>query len=169
MDAMPEPGTIIRKQVYELTQEDLDKFSLWEFCSDEEDVEGQDEATVKPSTESEVRGYSPGAYILTADVLFPDGAQGIGYVYSSEPNDIGCLQPNLAIETRQINFWLGSLVYAGNVETHIAASYAALGRNSDQTFPLVFITRSPIAGSRQRSSVEGFMALGEYGRLVKLN
>ena len=39
----------IRKQVYDLTAEDLRRYPLWEFCLDEEGIEGQDEATVKPS------------------------------------------------------------------------------------------------------------------------
>jgi hypothetical protein len=35
-----------RKQVYDLTRENLSKFPIWEFALDEEGDEGQDEATV---------------------------------------------------------------------------------------------------------------------------
>ncbi len=38
----------IRKQVYELTVDDLDRHPVWEFALDEEGEEGQDEATVRP-------------------------------------------------------------------------------------------------------------------------
>jgi hypothetical protein len=38
----------IRKQVYELTHDDLAVHPAWEFCLDEEDRPGQDEATVQP-------------------------------------------------------------------------------------------------------------------------
>jgi hypothetical protein len=35
----------IRKQVYELTTDDLELSPIWEFAADEEGEEGQDEAT----------------------------------------------------------------------------------------------------------------------------
>ena len=38
----------VRKQVYELTMQDLERFAVWEFALDEEGNEGQDEATVRP-------------------------------------------------------------------------------------------------------------------------
>lgn len=38
----------IRKQIYEITLEDLLQFPVWEFALDEEADEGQDESTVRP-------------------------------------------------------------------------------------------------------------------------
>ena len=38
----------IRKQVYQLTLDDLERTPVWEFALDEEVEEGQDEATVRP-------------------------------------------------------------------------------------------------------------------------
>jgi hypothetical protein len=38
----------LRKQVYDLTTEDLDFAPIWEYAHDEEGEEGQDEATVRP-------------------------------------------------------------------------------------------------------------------------
>src|SRR5262252_1978828 len=38
----------VRKQVFDLTVEDLDRYPVWEFALDEEGDEGQDEATVRP-------------------------------------------------------------------------------------------------------------------------
>jgi hypothetical protein len=46
----------IRKHVYLLTEPDLIDYPLWEFCSDEEGEEDQDETTVKPSGDLEVEG-----------------------------------------------------------------------------------------------------------------
>jgi hypothetical protein len=37
-----------RKAVDKLTLKDLDAYPIWEFCTDEEDVEGQDETWVRP-------------------------------------------------------------------------------------------------------------------------
>jgi hypothetical protein len=62
----------IRKQVYELTRLDLQPHPLWEFCPDEEGMLEQDEATVKPSEDSEVSAFSPGAYIVATDFVLAD-------------------------------------------------------------------------------------------------
>jgi hypothetical protein len=100
MSAMETPARI-RRQVYELTPEDLASHPLWEFCPDEEGEEGQDEATVKPSEDTNVSGHSPGAYILACDVAFADGSAADGYIYSGEPHDFGCTQPNIVTESGQ--------------------------------------------------------------------
>src|SRR5947209_20314005 len=38
----------MRRQVYELTLDDLAAFPVWEFRLDEQDQEGRDESTVRP-------------------------------------------------------------------------------------------------------------------------
>jgi hypothetical protein len=38
----------IRKQVYDLTLDDLTRYPVWEYALDEEGEDGQDEATVRP-------------------------------------------------------------------------------------------------------------------------
>ncbi len=38
----------VRRRVYELSLDDLDRFPVWEYALDEEGEEGQDEATVRP-------------------------------------------------------------------------------------------------------------------------
>jgi hypothetical protein len=43
-------GVRARKQVYELTLDDLGKFPVWEFRLDKDGAQGQDEATVRPFT-----------------------------------------------------------------------------------------------------------------------
>ena len=49
------PATLkTRKPVNELTVEDLHAFPIWEFATDEEGVEGQDETWVRPVRRSQV-------------------------------------------------------------------------------------------------------------------
>jgi hypothetical protein len=50
----------IRRQVYELTTEDFQANPVWEFASDEESEEGQDEATVRPRSQSAPANASDG-------------------------------------------------------------------------------------------------------------
>ncbi|MFZ0200986.1 MAG: hypothetical protein WB523_15640 [Candidatus Sulfotelmatobacter sp.] len=143
----------IRKPVYELTRLDLQQSPLWEFCSDEEGVSGQDEATVKPSQDSEVPAYSPGAYIIAADFVLADGSPAEGYIYSGEPHDLGCTQPNVVFPDGQINFWLG-IIPATN--ERLSALYQRLGKKAESVFPIHYKTRVPINGKPMKGVVEGF-------------
>ena len=70
----------IRKQVYELTAQDFSDHPVWQFCSDEEEVEGQDEATVRPISKTELIDELPGAFVVAAEVRFADGSLGSGYI-----------------------------------------------------------------------------------------
>jgi hypothetical protein len=157
----------IRKQVYELTAEDLNTYSLWEFCLDEEGEEEQDECTVKPSEDHEVRGYEPGAYILACDVRYADGSAGVGYIYSGEPDDFGCTAPILILESGQVGFWLGSLRFLKDTASPVAAAMARLNKDAASVFPIQFQTRAPINGAPMELTVRGFMAKGADQKLTE--
>jgi len=146
----------IRKQVYELTASDLREHPLWEFCLDEEAVPGQDEATVRPSQDSEVPGYSPGAYIVASDFVLADGSSAEGYIYSGEPEDFGCIQPNLILSEGQISFWRGIVTPSAD---RLSALYQRLGKTAELVFPIRYRTRVPINGKLMKGVVAGFGAL----------
>lgn len=158
----------IRKQVYLLTAKDLADHPLWEFCSDEECEEGQDEATVKPSEDKEVPGYSPGAYIVAADVTFHDGTHALGYVYSGTPEDLGCTQPIVLSEEAQVNFWFGSMRYNPNWKEHLSTSLRLLGRASESLFPISFETKVPVNGAPLKIVLAGFMVRDNDQNIVIL-
>jgi hypothetical protein len=156
----------IRKQVYELTAQDLDSHPLWEFCPDEEGEENHDEAAVKPSEDNEVPGYSPGAYILACNVRFADGTTAVGSIYSGEPRDFGCTQPNVITVSGQISFWLGWLRFVKDPAPPIAAAMAQLNKDSASVFPIRFQTRPHINGGPMELTVDGFMAKGADQKLT---
>lgn len=162
---MPEPISSIRRQVYELSLKDLNDFPIWEFCSDEEDREGQDEATVRPCTETEVNGGLPGAHIVAADVTFGDGSSALGYLYTGDPQDSACVQPNLCLESSQVNFWMGWLRFIPDVDKRIAKSYELIGKERNLIFPITFNSRVKIDGAPLKVTVGGFMALDENRQL----
>ena len=162
---MEDPLANTRRQVHCLSDQDLKEHPLWEFCSNEEDVEGQDEATLRPAVASELLGYAPGSYVMAADVTFADGSAGAGYVYSGEPGDFGCTQPHVFMAERQIGFWLGSLRFAGNIEATVAHAYQSLNRRAESLFPLTVRSRVKVNGALITSTLEGFMAREESGRI----
>jgi hypothetical protein len=152
----------VRRQVYDLTVEDLERYPLWEFALDEEDEEGQDEATVKPSEETEVPGYSPGVYILAADATFADGTTAIGYLYSGGPEDgMGCTQPNIVTTSGQVNFWLGWLRFVKDPQARIAEACQILGKDRSSIFPICLRTRPHINGAVMELVVDSFMGGGD--------
>ena len=157
---MTYPDANVRKQVYELSSQDLIDCPVWAFCSDEEDVEGQDEATVRPTEKGELLDELPGAFVVAADVEFADGSSLPGYLYNCEEGDIGCVQPNVFTELGQVNFWLGWLRFIPNAPERVQAGYSKIGKSKEAIFPLSFRSRVPINGKALQVVLRGFMALG---------
>jgi len=114
---------------------------------------GQDETTVKPSEDSEVPAFSPGAYIVATDFVLADGTSAEGYIYSGEPHDFGCTQPNVILSDGQLNFWLG-ITPATN--ERLNGLYLRLGKKAEGVFPISYETRVPINGKPMKGAVEGF-------------
>lgn len=158
--AMPDSASSIRKQVYELTVQDFLDHPIWEFCSDEEGVEGQDEATVRPTNKTELTNEFPGACVLAAKVGFADGSSGAGYLYNCEDDDIGCVQPNLLVDASQINFWLGWLRFIPNAAERVQLEYQKIGKSKDAVFPISFESTPKVKGRLLRVELPGFMAMG---------
>jgi len=157
---MTNPDLRLRKQVYELSLQDFVDSPIWEFCSDEEDVEGQDEATVRPTEKTQLSDELPGACVVAADVLFADGSSGLGYLYNCEVGDVGCVQPNIFTGHGQINFWLGWLLFVPNASERVQANYMKIGKSESAIFPLSFQSRVDINGKPLQLVLQGFMALG---------
>jgi hypothetical protein len=164
-----QPDSAARRQVYLLSIQDLTDHAVWEFCSDEEGIEGQDEATVRPSSDSQVPGYSPGSFVIAADVTFADGTSALGYLYSGQPNDLGCIQPNVITQAGQVNFWLGALRFIQGVENTIAKNLQALGKSPEHLFPVSFESRAKIHNDFRKVVVNGFMAADRDGSVKILS
>jgi hypothetical protein len=163
---MPDPAPRIRKQVYELTVQDFLDHAIWEFCSDEEGVEGQDEATVRPTIKTELTDELPGACVLAARVGFAEGSSGAGYLYNCEADDIGCVQPNLLVSASQVNFWLGWMRFIPNAAERVQLGYQKIGKTKDAVFPISFESTSKVKGRALRAVVPGFMARGLDGKIL---
>lgn len=155
----------IRKQVYELTTQDFIDHLVWEFCSDEERVAGQDEATVRPTTKTELTDELPGACVIAATVTFADGSVGSGYLYNCNEREIALIQPNLLTNTNQVNFWLGWLRFIPNAAERVQLAYARIGKSKEFIFPLSFESTVTIKGRPLKLEIPGFMALGLDGRV----
>lgn len=155
----------IRKQVYELTPEDLDRYAVWEFALDEEGEEGQDEATVRPYEPHGPVDPNDGMFIVRARLRLADGTQMCGYLTPPAQGDasLGILQPAVVTGGGQVSFWCG--VLAPNA-AQVAASFACLGKSAaSEVFPIRFESEVEIVGGPVAGELEGFLVIEDFSTM----
>ncbi len=152
----------IRKQVYELTPEDLVTHSVWEFALDEEGEEGQDEATVRPYQPNGPLDPSDGMFIVRARFVLADGTQMRGYLTPpvQEDSGLGTLQPAIVVDGGQVSFWCGMLAPESS---QVAESYALLGKSqASEVFPVKFESDVELVGGPVAGELPGFLVLEDF-------
>jgi len=152
----------IRKSVSEISRQDLDECPVWEFASDEEDIEGQDETTVRPFIVSGELDPSAGMLIVRARFRLADQTEMTGYLSPCVPPDdgLGYLQPVIVTDEGQVGLWWGVIAPK---PAELSDLYRLLGKASDsQVFPLRFASDVAIAGGPLRGEVAGFMVLEDW-------
>lgn len=159
----------IRRQVYLLTEDDLEKHPVWEYALDEEGEEDQDEATVRPVAcvqlpKSELR---LGAMAATAKLR--DGREVpavLSFYVSSrgvEEYPEGVLhpsQPRILVGGQHHGFWHGILKpRRGEMDSF----YAAVGSTANEVFPIEITARITVEGEEtpRRVVVTGFQYLAD--------
>jgi hypothetical protein len=139
-----------RKRVDKLTLADFVAFPIWEFASDEEGVEGQDETWVRPVHRNQVpaRAYSQ---LVASDFTTASGAkiQGFMVVTTAEKSQISAgsligdgsylVLPNMSEQRAREE----GLVWARRSRKHFLN---ALGSTAAKVFPIAYTLRVRIRG-----------------------
>jgi hypothetical protein len=149
-----------RKQVYELTLSDLDAWPIWEFCLDEEDVDDQDEATVRPRFDVDAfdtREHAIGLAVVKTEFRAADGTAFAGYCTPSESDHLGYVQPTIIVDGEQVSFWFG---WSQPSPGEIGLAYGLLGKQAKQLFPLQFRALVPTPRFVAQGTISGFSWLG---------
>jgi len=148
----------IRKQVYELTPDDFDKFPVWEFRLEED---GKDESTVRPYSTSGPLDPAERMFVVRAVFILADGSRMQGYCSPPLQGDdsIGILQPIIITDRGQVRFWCGTT--APDLK-RLTRSYEWLGKDAQDVFPLQFQSDVPLAGGPVRGSLPGFLVLEDF-------
>jgi hypothetical protein len=152
----------IRRQVYELSPADLERFPVWEFALDEEGEEGQDEATVRPYEATLPLDPSDGMFIVRAKLTLFDGTSFKGYLTPPVQGEEGLstYQPAVVVSDGQVSFWCGMLVPPPD---QIAKYYSLLGKSSSrQVFPMRFESDVSLVGGPIAGDIPGFLVLEDF-------
>ena len=157
----------IRKQIYELTLADFERSPVWEFANDEEGIEGQDEATVRPYSGPIPVGPDYGGAIVSAHFNLADGTGLRGYLTPSyrEMTGLGFIQPAIICDSGQIHFWFGVL---RPPKEEIDNLLEKLGRKHHQVFPIEFSSEVEIVDGPVTGIIPGFLFMDTKHELVLL-
>src|SRR6267378_4178082 len=151
----------IRKQVYELTLDDLSKFPVWEFRLDSDGEEGRDESTVRPHTTSGPLDPADRMFVVRAAFTLADGTRMQGYLTPPvrRSDSIGTLQPIIVTERGQVRLWCGTAVPDAK---RLARSYELLGKDARHVFPVQFESKVELVGGPVKGSVPGFLVPEDF-------
>jgi hypothetical protein len=155
------PGVRVRKQVYELTLDDLGEFPVWEFRLDEEGEEGRDESTVRPYTASGPLDPAERMFVVRAVFTLADGSGMQGYCSPPLRGDdsIGALQPIIVTDRGQVLFWCGTTEPDSK---RLVRSYEWLGKDARRVFPVQFESDVELVGGPVKGCVPGFLVLKDF-------
>lgn len=158
--------TTIRKQVSDLTPADLKEFPVWEFALDEEGVEGQDEATVRPMPAAYALDPGAGTLIVRAAFRLADGTTMEGYLTpppDTEPG-LGSIQPVIVGASGQVGFWMGVI---RPQPSDLAKLYQRLGKSASQVFPLQFESSVELKSGPVSGTIPGFLLITNFQERTK--
>ena len=132
---------------------------------DEEDLEGQDETTVRPSTLRDLPANSMGSFLVAAEVRFGDGSKGLGYLFCDE-HDVTSASPSVFIGEKSIGensvgFFLPGPFPSERIEKRKLQNYKELGRDPTQIFPVSFYSLIPVGSRPIRFDLDGFIVKGD--------
>lgn len=149
-----EPRSGERKQIGGIRASDLRDYPVWEFALDEEGLEGQDEETVRPRPDLQRVDPRDGLFVVAAEFEAADGTRFGGFLTPQEQHLVGYVQPTIVVGESHVRFWFGIV----EPDPHmLAASYRALGRGSDELFPLRYRSLVETVKGDVAGTIDGFM------------
>lgn len=150
----------VRKPINELTIADLSASPVWEYASDEESEDGQDETTVRPVNAALPIQPDDGPFQVRAVFTPADGSKMIGFltVSSVDLSDLGHTQPVIITDHGQVSFWLGGFA----PDDYPTAAYLTLGRTKATTFPIQVHADHGILTDDLEISIPGFLVLKDW-------
>jgi hypothetical protein len=133
----PYPG---RRQLEDLTADDLALHAAWWFPPEDGHLTGPDACTVMPmdasaAGEDGACEFPDGRFLLRAGFVLADGSAAVGHVTyaAGETPDLASQEPTICTPRGQVPLWHGAIVPDGAFVTRMLA---LLGRAHAAVFPL---------------------------------
>ena len=127
---------------------------IWEFASDEEGEDGQDETTLRPIFGSKVADPADGLYIVKTEFQTSSGKKYFGVCSPALEFKLGEIQPYMYADNDLIPFWYGMLEPD---KAAIDSIYKQLGETKDTFFPIKFEAMTETKGAKLSGQLDGFM------------
>lgn len=150
----------ILKQFGELTPGDFEAVPVWASCSsfdyDEPWYADTDEETFRPWSGPLPADPSEGTFLVRATFRAANGREYAGFLTPAAPDagqDLGLIQPHLAVGGRFFGFWGGM---PGVDSEEKSAFYSALGAAPAQLFPIEFSCSAALTSGVCSGSIAGF-------------
>jgi hypothetical protein len=153
----------VRKQVTDLTLDDLRETPVWEFAIDEEGEPGQDEETLRPCPGVDEVDPKNGIFVVATSFRTTDGTQYSGFA-TPVATDEGTEHPTIITDTGFVHFWRGMAFDERKLDEAIAAAYEVLETSPAELFPLRWEMDVSVKGGPSRGELPGFGYLRRASR-----
>jgi hypothetical protein len=168
-----ESPKLLLMQFGDLKPDDFNQYPVWVQCHvidyDEPWYEETDEETFRPWRGTLPVDPSEAMFLVKADLTLSDGTEFPGILTPQQPEDdegipdLGMIQPQLFHPSGEIfSFWFGIIEPP---EAEVQRLYSALGKNSDQIFPIQCEANTELANGITSISVPGFCWYGKGDRI----
>lgn len=177
-------GKRIRKDAGELQLADFEQFSAWEFCHDEESVEGQTESTMRPLRGVKRIQWPSFDGLVSVDMIASGGKRLVGFVQPGETLDhpwscspeivlaapVGTIVSHALLETfnqmmRSDSDRIGLHVPGmspGDVRSLVPVAYQAIDIRPEALWPLTIRPRLSIKGFPESWQLDGWLNAGSH-------
>jgi hypothetical protein len=155
----------VRKQVTDLTLDDLRETPVWQFALDEEGEPGQDEETLKPCSGVEEVDPKDGIYVVATSFQAADGTRFSGFASPVAADEDHSEQPTIITDSGFVNFWRGMAFDEHKLDEAIAAGYEALKTSAAELFPLRWEMDVRVKDGPSKGELRGFGYLRKLSRL----
>lgn len=147
----------IRIQFDEFQSRHFDIAPIWEFATDEEGDEDQDETTLRPRLDIKHADPSEGILIVECEFETGSGKKLRGLCTPHFDNSLSYIQPYILTDNGMGMFWFGMAKPDADTKKKI---YESLGENVSTLFPIKFnsILSKP-DGQKIQGQIDGFMWL----------
>jgi hypothetical protein len=163
----------VRRHDYELSLEDLSEYPVWEYALSEEDIDNQDERTLRPSLASPPVNPNDAYFLVRATFKLANGAQLKGFITPLKEQDDDFMRPVIPVDLNPVivsNAGHVAFCYGKSSldQEQIDKNYKRLGYPSIEVFPISFTADVEINNGVSSGTLQGFLILDNAANMFDM-